>query len=282
MNMKNKLFAAFVVIMLLCHVSCEEGNWGIEDPGVQLKQYTIYSRVRDLIQQVRNGDVEAYKSLAFCYRDGNGVKQSYLNAMFMYYIYIKKRDHEFDDFAGLFDETNPYRLLVEILNSPDFDDNVQSNLVKLKEMIPVEAKCIEAMKTLFVDENTDNVLDILEAAESEGSELAGILQAFYLMEIKKDMVAYQQRLVRLANKHPFLNAKIAELFEMQYEKDNDFSNIHKAIEYYYKADSYGMLSPKNANKLWSAYSYFSQKDMLEYDEDEIERLKKIIKTKKKK
>ena len=43
-----------------------------------------------------------------------------------------------------------------------------------------------------------------------------------------------------------------------------------------------MLSPKNANKLWSAYSYFSQKDMLEYDEDEIERLKKIIKTKKKK
>lgn len=280
--MKNKLFAAFILIMLLCHVACEEGNWEIKEPGVQLKQCTINSSAKDLIQQVRNGDVEAYKSLAFCHRDGNGVKQSYLNAMFMYYIYINKRGHEFDDFAELYDETNPYRLLVEILNSPDFDDNVQSNWVKLKETIPAEAKCIEAMKTLFVDENTDNVLDILEEAESEGSELAGILQTFYLMEIKKDMEAYHQCLVRLAEKYPFLNAKIAELYEMRYEEDDDFSNIHKAIEHYYKADSYGMLSPKNANKLWSAFDYYGQKGMLEYDENEIERIKKIVKTEKKK
>lgn len=273
--MRKNILLTSLVFLLLCYTSCQRDEMKLNESGYIEKQ-----ELQHLVQQVRNGDIKAYQSLAFCYRDGNGVEQSYLNAMFMYYIYISKRGHDFDAFAGLFDEINPYRILVEILNTPDFDDNVQSSLVKLKGTIPAEAKCIEAMKTFFIDGNTDNVLVMLEKAETEGSELAGILQAFYLMEIKKDMVAYRQCLVRLAEKHPFLNAKIAELYEMRYEEDNDFSNIHKAIEHYYKADSYGMLSPRNANKLWSAYSYYGQKGMLEYDENEIERIKKIVKTEK--
>ncbi len=272
--MRRKIVLIFMSISLVCHTSCQRDEEDNESNCVSKQD------LQHLIQQVRNGDVEAYKSLAFCYRDGDGVERSYFNAMFMYYIYINKRGHDFDAFAGLFNEINPYRLLAEILNSPDFDENVRTRLVQLRETLPAEAKCIETMKTLFVDGKTDNILIALEEAESEGSELAGILQAFYFMEIKKDMVAYQQCLVRLAEKHPFLNVKIAEIYENQYEKDNDFSNIHKAIEYYYKADSYGMLSPKNANKLWSAYSYYGQKGMLEYDEYEIERIKKIVKTEK--
>lgn len=271
--MKTKTALIFIVFSLLCYTSCQREKMEFNEP-ICIEKLDV----QHLIQQARNGEVEAYQSLAFCYRDGNGVKQSYLNAIFMYYTYINKKGYDLSAFDKFFDEKDPYRLLVEILNATDFDEKVQAQLVKLKETIPAEAKCIEAMKTLFVDGNTDNVLVTLEEAETEGSELAGIMQAYYFMEIKKDTTAYQQCLFRLAVKHPFLNAKIAELYEMRYEEDHDFSNIHQAIEHYYKADSYGMLSPRNANKLWSAYSYYGQKGMLEYDENEIERIKKIVKT----
>ena len=39
-----------------------------------------------------------------------------------------------------------------------------------------------------------------------------------------------------------------------------------------------MLAPRQANNLWSIYDYFSQKGLLDYDEIEVERLKKIIET----
>ena len=88
---------------------------------------------------------------------------------------------------------------------------------------------------------------------------------------------YRQCLLRLADKHPMLNTKIAQLYETRYVTDDDFPNILKAIEYYYKADSCGMLTHRQANHLCSIYDYFSKKGLLEYDEKEVERLKKIMK-----
>ena len=100
----------------------------------------------------------------------------------------------------------------------------------------------------------------------------------YYYEEKEDTTMYQQCLLRAAEKHPFLYPKIAKIYEERYGRDDDFTNIRKAMEYYYKADSYGMLNPRQANSLWSIYDYFGQKGLLDYDEIEVERLKKIIKT----
>jgi hypothetical protein len=55
--------------------------------------------------------------------------------------------------------------------------------------------------------------------------------------------------------------------------DDDFPNVLKAMEYYYKVNSCGMLTPRQANHLWSIYDNSGQKGMLEYDEKEVERLK---------
>ena len=60
---------------------------------------------------------------------------------------------------------------------------------------------------------------------------------------------------------------------------DDFSYIQKAIECYYKADAYGMLLPKYANTLKGMYDYFGQKGLIEYDEQEVERLKILAKRK---
>ena len=88
---------------------------------------------------------------------------------------------------------------------------------------------------------------------------------------------YHQCLLRMADKHPMLNAKIAQLYETRYATDDDFPHVLKAMEYYYKVDSFGMLTPRQANHLWSIYDYFGQKGLLEYDKIEVERLRKIMK-----
>ena len=70
---------------------------------------------------------------------------------------------------------------------------------------------------------------------------------------------------------------LGESYVIKYHDSEDFSYIQKAIDCYYKADEYGMLIPKYANGLWGIYDYFGQKGMLEYDEQEIERLKVLAK-----
>ena len=47
--------------------------------------------------------------------------------------------------------------------------------------------------------------------------------------------------------------------------------------YYYKADAYGMLIPQYAQSLLDMYDNFGQKGLLEYDEQEVERLKILAK-----
>lgn len=274
--MKKQWLFACMTALLLAHTSCvtDATVMEVETSSVESRNYMAERQVQALVQQARQGETEAYKSLAFCYRDGNGVDQSYMNAIFMYNIYCKKIGKKFEDIIELFDEGHPYRLLVEIMLSPSFDEEVEMKLSQLQQVAPEEAKWIEALRT-----NPTNMLGILQEAENEGSELAGIVQAFHYVE-SKDTINYEHSLTRLATKHPFLYTEIALIHNNKYDADNDFSHIQKVLECYYQTDSFGMLSPRKANELWSLYDYFSQKNLIEYDEIEVERLKQIIKTEK--
>ena len=277
--MKKQWLFTCMTALLLAHISCvtDEAIMELETSIVESRSHMAKNQVEDLIQQARRGNTEAYKSLAFCYRDGKGVGKSYMNAIFMYLVYCQKTGQEFESTIELFEEGSPYRLLIEILSSSILDKETEENIAQLQQLALADAKVLIPMRDFLVNKKDSNVLKILQDAELEGSELAKALQIFYYEE-KKDTTMYQQCLLRAAEKHPFLYPKIAKIYEERYGRDDDFTNIRKAIEYYYKADSYGMLAPRQANNLWSIYDYFSQKGLLDYDEIEVERLKKIIET----
>ena len=134
----------------------------------------------------------------------------------------------------------------------------------------------EAAKKVFSEEEATSALSTLREAEAEGSELAVMLQVIYYEEAK-DKTGQVECLTRFAEKYPFFNLMLGESYVVKYHDSEDFSYIQKAIDCYYKADEYGMLIPKYANGLWGIYDYFGQKGMLEYDEQEIERLKVLAK-----
>ena len=273
----NRLFTIICMVSILAfHTSCNESVINLESPNVEIKTRAVDQRVQNLIQQARQGDVEAYNSLALCYRDGDGVEQSWLNMLCMYAIYCQKTGGDIEDIIELFEEGHPFRLLFEIMDSPSFNEKVEAKLKQLRQLAPAEAKAIEAAKRAFTMDEATVAMNVFHEAEDEGSELAVIFQAIYYDEAK-DKTGQEEYLTRIAEKYPFFNQLLGDLYEKQYGVSDDFSYIQKAIECYYKADEFGMLLPKYANKLWSMYDYFEQKGLLEYDKQEIERLKILAK-----
>ena len=273
----NKFFTILCMAsILVSHTSCNDSVMNYGSPSVEAQTRAADQRVQHLIQQARLGDVEAYNSLALCYRDGDGVEQSWLNMMCMYAIYSQKTGGDIEDIISLFEEGHPFRLLTEILDSPSFNDKVEAKLEQLKLLAPAEAKAIEAVKNAFTVEEATEAMKTIREAEEEGSELAAVFQVIYYEEAK-DKTGQVECLTRFAEKYPFFNLMLGESYVIKYHDSEDFSYIQKAIDYYYKADEYGMLIPKYANGLWGIYDYFGQKGMLEYDEQEIERLKVLAK-----
>ena len=273
----NKLFTILcIVVMLLFHTSCNDSVMELENPVVELKTRAVGQRVQNLIQQARQGDVEAYNSLALCYRDGDGVEQSWLNMICMYAIYCQKTGGDIEDVIELLEEGNPFRLIFEIVEMPCSNEEIKAKMDQLRLSAPAEAKAVEAAKKAFSIEEATSALSIIREAESEGSELAAILQVIYYDETK-DKTGQEECLIRIADKYPFFNLMLGESYVLKYHECEDYSYIQKAIECYYKADAYGMLYPKYASALLRMYDNFGEKGLLKSDEKEIERLKILAK-----
>ena len=273
----NRLFTIFCLVSILFfHTSCNESVLDFESSSVEMMTRVAEQRVPNLIQQAREGDVEAYYSLALCYRDGDGVKQSWLNMICMYAIYCQKIGSDIDDIIELFEEGNPFRLIFETVEMPYSDAEIEAKIDQLRQSAPAEAKAVEAARNAFSLEDATYALNTIREAEAEGSELAVIFQAAYY-DRATDKTGQEEYLTRIAEKYPFFNLLLGESYVMKYGECEDFSYIQKAIDCYYKADAYGMLIPKYANALWGMYDYFGQKGMLEYDEQEVERLKVLAK-----
>ena len=273
----NRLFTILCMVsMLVFHTSCNDSVMDLESPSVEMNTRVVDQRVQNLIQQARLGDVEAYNSLALCYRDGDGVEKSWLNMLCMYAIYYQKTGGDIEDIIELFEEGNPFRLIFETVEMPYSNEEIEAKIELLRLSAPAEAKAVEAAKKAFSLEDATSALNIIREAEAEGSELAVIFQAAYYDQAT-DKTGQEKYLTRIAEQYPFFNQLLGDLYAKQYGDSDDFSYIQKAIECYYKADAYGMLLPKYANTLCGMYDYFGQKRLIEYDEQEVERLKVLAK-----
>lgn len=275
----NRLFTILCMFTILVfHTSCNDSVMDIESPSVELKTRAVDQRVQNLIQQASLGDVEAYNSLALCYRDGDGVEQIWLNMICMYAIYCQKTGGDIEDVIELLEEGNPFRLIFEIVEMPCSNEDIKTKMDQLRQSAPAEAKAVKAAKKVFSIEEATSALSIIREAESEGSELAAMLQVIYYDEIK-DKTGQEECLIRIAEKYPFFNLMLGDSYVMKYHECEDNSYIQKAIECYYKTDAHGMLNPKYANALLGMYVNFGEKGLVKSDEKEIERLKILAKRK---
>ena len=271
-NAMNNFYTILAMVaMLVFNTSCSESITDMGNPWVETSISAAEQRVHNLVMQARKGDVQAYNSLAQCYRDGDGVEPSWLNMLCMYAIYAQKTGREFEDVIEVSKEGKYSWVVSEIMDSSS-DDELEARLKQLKQVVPAEVKAVEAAKMADSMNDVASAMAMIREAEDEGSELAVILQVTYY-EDGEDVTGLEEYLLRVAGKYPVLNLMLGDLCVGRYRESKDIANIHDAIAYYYKADACGMLVPKYADVLLNLYDYFMQKGELECDEHELELLR---------
>ena len=273
------------ITMVLCagalalSTSCNDDFTEINTPSATMHTRAEEQRIESLIQQARAGDSEAYKALALCYRDGDGVKKSWCNMMFCYFIYCEKTGKDFKNIEEIVGEGDPYLYIIRTIDKPISRLAAKEKIAELAQVAPAEAKAIEAVKDLKKIEDAIYRPDIhkaLRRAEAEGSETAAMLLAFYLIERSEEEKA---ELIRIADKYPYLY----QLFDREYIDDcMDGSNIDKLqemVDYYYRADAHAMLTPAHAGKLCVMRKRLEEAGIIAPDEVETARLWSIMERK---
>lgn len=233
-------------------------------------------KVQKFIELAREGDAEACKSLAICYRNGDGVEKSWINMVYMYEMYCNRSGEDVDNIVELFEEGEPFRLFCEILNIAEYNSEADAKFKQLEQLAPIEAKAITAAMDISAGKEVEQAFETIKEAEAQGSEAAVIFQIIRF-EKEENETDYEKYLHKVAVKYPFLYQKLGAMAIRKYHSSQDFSDIRKAMEFYYKADEHGMLSHKYAYALLYIYEYFGKKGMLQSNEEEISRLAKLSK-----
>lgn len=259
--MNRRLIVLCMASCLAFHTSCHDSVTDLESPNVNVATRALGQRIRHLIQQARKGDIEAYNSLALCYRDGDGVDKSWFNMMCMYVNYSQKTGKEIEDVVELFEEGHPFRLLFEIMDSPSLDEKMEAKLEQLKQIAPAEAKAIEAAKNVLPKEGAETAMCLMREAEDEGSELAVALQVIYYDEAE-DKTGQEEFLTRIAEKYPFFNLRLGDVYVKNTKTTKTFPMFGKLWDITIRRMHTVCLSLNMPNPCWICMITSDRKDCL--------------------
>lgn len=264
----------------LCCAPCKSQTTGnVATSGTAM---STDKEVKSLIQQAKEGDAEACKSLARCYSKGEGVKRSFINAFFMYGIYGERTGVGIDSVATLFDDDDPYKVLAEMLSTPKKSSKKEmlGKLEQLKQALPATAELIEA--SIKIDEVNDTTAfqNALNKAENEDGDVCIFFKLYFYDTYGKagDALKYMRL---YADRWPAFNKAIAESYMDEYEKDGDIENVKRAMECYWNMDEHGMLNVSAASQMLKTYLEFKDKGLPQWNKKDLERIKKLANSRKK-
>lgn len=270
----KKLFTTICMIAFMaCHVYGDNKMALASKAGMIKKKLEMEQRVKRLVRLAREGEAEAYKMLAQCYLNGDGVEKSMLNMLYLYCAYQEIAGLQNDSTLKIPEEMDMLGVRMAYKNGDLSEDEIDILSGMMKEINPTEAKAIETVKLMRKD--SLEYLAKLREAEGEGSELAVFWQVIHYEETE-DSTNLIQTVNRLEKKHPFLNLYLGKLYVNNYSTTYDVNDLLKGIRYIYKADMSGMMTPEYAKLLLHIYTTFDSIKPVD-EEAEIGRLKKFIK-----
>lgn len=278
--MTNNLITILLAAAIsLCYAPCKSQTTGnVAASGTAMP---TDKAVKSLIQQAKEGDTEACKSLARCYSKGKGVKRSFINAYFMYGIYGERTGVGIDSVATLFDDDDPYKVLAEMLSAPkkSSEKEMLGKLEQLKQTLPTTAELIEASIKFDEDNDTTAFHNVLNNAENEDEDIYIFFKLHFHDTYGKpeDLLKYMRQ---FAEKCPALNKPIAELHMDEYEKDGDIENVKRAMKCYWNMDEHAMLNASAASQMLKTYLEFKDKGLPQWNKKDLKRIKRLANCKK--
>ena len=187
-NVKNVLLSG---LMFFCG-SCQTNELSTVCEGIATTDVTVSDAELDsIVVLARNGYADGYHALAIRYRDGKGVPQSNLNALFAHTLYTRLNTANGGNSEKVFDESHPYYPLAVMFSSPDDSALFGEMFEKMETACPME---FEAFKTVADYGKTDAsvIIHRLKELENEGSEMSVLLRAYvyYASGDKKNFISF--------------------------------------------------------------------------------------------
>lgn len=270
--MENAMKPIYAVLCLAavvcCQVSCEE----VREQDALRSDVRIESseeRFRSLVDRARNGDTRAYEALAICYRDGDGVVQSDLNAIFATIFARQDDDWGVEQLMELFDEEAPTRLMLRVLDYSDMEDVPPADVARLRAVSPADAMVYDAICAVEMRHDTAETLRLLQTAEDQGSEFACIARVNFYIDCLDDMPGYKRMLLRHADRYPLFYNKLGEI---EMEEGDDPEHLRRAVSCFRKADKQAMLSARGARLLLTACRRLGGEASAFYDAEDLNRI----------
>lgn len=257
----KKLLILFLGLWL---VSCSDRQLG----GDTLAESTPppaseENEFKALIEQARWGNGKAFLKLADCYRDGKGVEKDLMGMVCMGALAENfGAIARIEDFFHAMPEDSEFRMIFEATELAKHKKMDEAKLLAEK-LITMGAPDGYTLQGMIAIESGDELegIELIEQAAAQGSTFAEMMLVLSAWHGKK--VPDMERLKALAEKRPFVNFIIAQLY-----LDTDLKDLydeHLAAQYYLKADECACLNRRGARWLLNYHRHVSPLSLSERD-----------------
>lgn len=267
----------YICVILLIFASCSKRqfleNASLGNQEIFLAQsLSPQDSVKFLLHQARYGEATAYLKLADCYREGFGVKKDFLSAAMM--VKMAKMRGAIDkeaDYLDILPDDDKLKILLPFLlfQKPTVED------MKAVMQNKLLGECQEAktMLGLATIEQGDAAKgwNLIKEAAGHGCSFAELVEASFDGEfnVSPDTV----KLCKIANRVPMAYSILGRIYN---EPDEiGFCDKRRAMEYYMKAEEYGVLDSLGARTI---LEYYKEGGDIQLTDDDVRRLEIICRT----
>lgn len=245
-----------LLLIVLLIVSCSFR------PSAVASSYT--SEFSALVEQAKQGDSEAYRLLADCYRDGIGVKQDFLNMVVMAMLSADFGGMDINSYLKTIPENHNYHLLAAATEAIDNKHEDRASVLA-KQMLDKgmpEGYLLQGIFALMRNDTLESKR-LIEKSAKRGSVLAELLMCTSDWPGATDYNV--EKLLTLTDKAPYANVLLGNIY---IAKDS----IDLAAHYYMKADKQAFLGRREIQLLLQCYRSGAKVQLLETDVQRLQRL----------
>lgn len=274
MAMKKCIILFMVAILASCSdTQLAESIADVKESELVKENATGSAEIKALVERARWGDGQAYLQLAYCYRDGIGVKKNFLGMLAMVeQARVHGAIHDEMEYVTKIPEDNDIKRFCDLM------DKSCSQLIEEKDSVMVQLATIDspdvlAMYGVLCVESGDSIrgFEIIRDASERGSDFAALLNA--LLDWKGNIQPDKMKLEQLAERIPLAYKLLGKLSLKPDE--NGIVDERKVAYYYMKADEHALLSQREAKWL---LAYHKDVSIPELTDSDVKRLESFIRT----
>ena len=274
MAMKKYIILFMVAILASCSdTQLAESIADVKESELVKENANGSAEINALVERARWGDGQAYLQLAYCYRDGIGVKKNFLGMLAMV---EQAREH------GAIHSEKEYMTQIpddnDIKRFCNLMDKSCSQLIEEEDSIIAQLATSDNPDVLAIYgalrvESGDSIrgFEIIRDASERGSDFAALLNA--LPDWKVNIQPDNMKLEQLAERIPLVYKLLGKLSLKPDE--NGIIDERKVAYYYMKADEHALLSRREAKWL---LAYHKDVSIPELTDSDVKRLESFIRT----